>query len=466
MQLFGPQATGQILPEQITSLSFTDLEEFAVAGQEKVSDQRESQEPTAQTDTGARNFEVEALIEEADWIIFAMLDINPVAYPESDAVRALLRNRYDALRNKNLVLFAFNAPYFLDETEISQLTAYYGFYSKSLAYLRAAARLLFQQFEPTGASPVSIPAIGPLVLSPDPNQTIQLEPVNKIDKDGNILSIEGQSDLITTLDLEVGEGILFSTDVIVDKNGNPVPDGTLVDFFRFYPLEGLSLEPITASTSNGVAKTAILKERDTPLQVRASSNLAAQSVPFNIGPGIIDTPTPTATSTSTPTSTPTITPTNTPTATATPEPTITPTPEPLPTEEPASAPGAKLSGAKPVDILDLMYSVLGMLIIGGIAFTLGGDRFSLEERIRPALVAVAAGLVGYIVYILIAIAFPKSGFIGGIVEQGMAGHWVAPLISLLCAIIGMVAWYLKPGRIFWDRGDWNQPVVQVEEEEE
>jgi beta-N-acetylhexosaminidase len=466
LQLFGPEATGQILPGQITSLSFSDLKEFAVTKQEKVSDQGGSQEPTEQTDTGARNFEVEALIEEADWIIFAMLDIDPVAYPESDAVRALLRSRYDILRNKNLVLFAFNAPYFLDETEISQLTAYYGFYSKGLAHLRAAARLLFQQFEPAGASPVSIPAIGPLNLSPDPNQTIQLEPVHKIDKDGNILSIEGQSDLITTLDLEVGEGILFRTDVIVDKNGNPVPDGTLVDFFRFYPLEGLSLEPITASTSNGVAETTILKERDTPLQVRASSNLAAQSVPFNIGPGIIDTPTPTATSTSTPTSTPTITPTSTPTATATPEPTITPTPEPLPTEEPASAPASKLSGSKPVDILDLMYSVLGMLIIGGIAFTLGGDRFSLEERIRPALVAVAAGLVGYIVYILIAIAFPKSGFIGGIVEQGMAGHWVAPLISLLCAIIGMVAWYLKPGRIFWDRDGWNKPEVATEVDEE
>ena len=100
-------------------------------------------------------------------------------------------------------------------------------------------------------------------------------------------------------------------------------------------------------------------------------------------------------------------------------------------------------------MLDLIYALLGMLIIGGIAFTLGGDRFSLEERVRPALVAIASGLVGYIIYILIALSFPKAGMVGAIVTQGLVGHWVAPLISLLCAILGTVAWYLKPGRVFW-----------------
>jgi hypothetical protein len=94
-----------------------------------------------------------------------------------------------------------------------------------------------------------------------------------------------------------------------------------------------------------------------------------------------------------------------------------------------------------------------MFLVGGIAFLLGGDRFSLEERVRPALVAVAVGLVGYIVYTLLAVAFPHSDYIRVIVEQGNSGHWVAPLISLLGAILGMVAWYLKPGRILWKRTD-------------
>ena len=36
-----------------------------------------------------------------------------------------------------------------------------------------------------------------------------------------------------------------------------------------------------------------------------------------------------------------------------------------------------------------------------------------------------------------------------IVERGAIGHWVAPLISLVFAIIGVAAWFFKPGRIFW-----------------
>jgi hypothetical protein len=99
--------------------------------------------------------------------------------------------------------------------------------------------------------------------------------------------------------------------------------------------------------------------------------------------------------------------------------------------------------------MDLAYALLGMLLIGGIAFSLGEERFSLEERVRPALVAIAFGLVGYVVYTMVALAFPHAEYVDFLVEQGAAGHWVAPLVSLLFAIGGMVAWYLKPGRIFW-----------------
>jgi hypothetical protein len=356
-----------------------------------------------------------------------------------------LRNRFDTLRNKKLVLFAFNAPYFLDETEISQLTAYYGFYSKTLDHLEAAAKLLFQQFVPSGASPVSIPAIGPLNLSPDPNQIIGLEPVHKLDKNGNIIPLDNMSNAATTIDLEVGEGILFRTGIIVDRHGHSVPDGTLVDFFRFYPLEGLSLEPLQSKTTNGSAEIVITKERDTPLQVRASSNLAVQSVTFNIGPGIVDTPTPTPTLTPTPTDTPTPTliPSTTPTPiiVATPTLTMIPTPEPISLEPPLPP--------RPASLIDLVYSLFGSILIGGIAFTLGEDRFSLEERVRSALVAIATGLVGYIFFIILAMALPGAGYMSSIVKQNATGHWVAPMVTLLFAIIGVLVWHLKPGRVFW-----------------
>lgn len=498
LRLFGPDATGQIVPENITSLTFSQLKETLtnegldasseveasgdeIAGANSAGELAEAEEtlegggeaaaevavdspaepePDASAKqaptepepprVSSRAETTEAILNEADWVIFAMLNVDTKEYPESDAVKVLLRNRYETLRNKNLIVFAFSAPYFLDETEISQLTAYYCFYGSGLNYFEAAAKLLFQQFKPTGALPVGIPAVSPLDLSPDPNQTIQLELLQVIDSGGNPISVADQARHVNSLDLKVGEGVQFRTSVIMDKNGNPVPDGTLVNFFRAYPKEGLSLEPLTVSTEQGVAEITIVKERESPLQVTVSSNLAVQSVPFNIGPGIIDTPTPTPTFTPTPTEMPTPTPTLTPTPVIA----SSPTPgAPEPTVEPGFDPD-RSGWAGPVTFIDLAYALLGMVLIGGIAFSLGEDRFSLEERIRPALVAIAFGLVGYISYTMVALAFPRSAYLDFLVEQGAANHWVAPLVSLLFAISSMIAWYLKPGRVFWVK---NQP---------
>ena len=429
MRLFGPEATGQVSADHINSLSFVDLKAWL-----------------SSDNTTASTADVGQLIDEADWIIFGMLNVDTEMYPESDAVISLLRNRFDNLRNKNLILFAFNAPYFLGETEISQLTAYYAFYSKMPSYLEAAARVLFQQFEPAGASPVEVPAIGPLDLSPNPTQVIQLDLINKISSSGEIIPFEAPLENDLTIDLDVGEGILIRTGKIVDKNGHPVPDGSIVNFFRSYPLEGLGLGPIEARTVNGVAETVIVKERDTPLSVRASSDLAAQSEVVNIGPGIVDTPTPTVTLTPTSTSTPvaTETPTDTPSATPT-EPTTTPTavPPPLLLQPPLPD--------RPVTYIDLVYSIIGSLTIGGIAFTLGGERFALEERLRGALVALASGLVGYIFFTIIGIAFYEAPLVETLIRQNIVGHWVAPLFALVFSIVGVLIWHLKPGRVFWKK---------------
>jgi hypothetical protein len=59
-------------------------------------------------------------------------------------------------------------------------------------------------------------------------------------------------------------------------------------------------------------------------------------------------------------------------------------------------------------MVDLIYSVLGSLLIAGIAFTLGEERFPLEERVRSALVTLASGLVGYIFFTIVAMAFPAQ----------------------------------------------------------
>ena len=50
--------------------------------------------------------------------------------PVPAALKRFLDQRADILRDKKLIVFAFNAPYFLSDTEIGKLTAYYGLYSK------------------------------------------------------------------------------------------------------------------------------------------------------------------------------------------------------------------------------------------------------------------------------------------------------------------------------------------------
>ncbi len=105
----------------------------------------------------------------------------------------------------------------------------------------------------------------------------------------------------------------------------------------------------------------------------------------------------------------------------------------------------------PVNVVDLVYALVGSLVIGGIAFTLGGERFPLEERVRSALVPIATGLVGYIFYTIVALAFPESDYMQILWRQGAAGHWVAPLVSVLFAVTGLIVWILKPGRVFWKR---------------
>ena len=89
----------------------------------------------------------------------------------------------DLIQDKRTVVFSLNAPYYLDATSISQVTAYYGLYSKQPQFLEIAARLLFQELNAPGASPVSISGAGYLLeeaLVPDPGQVFELELVSNV----------------------------------------------------------------------------------------------------------------------------------------------------------------------------------------------------------------------------------------------------------------------------------------------
>ncbi|MCF6277343.1 MAG: hypothetical protein L3J16_01135, partial [Anaerolineales bacterium] len=136
LRLYGVGAGGQALPENISSYAFTDLEGM-LAGE----------------DSGLFS----ADLNRADWVIFALAGTD---YDQPETLRRFLSEKQDLLRNKRIILFSFTAPYYLDATDISKLTAYYGLYSYAPPFVDAAARLLYKELTPVGASPVSIPGVG------------------------------------------------------------------------------------------------------------------------------------------------------------------------------------------------------------------------------------------------------------------------------------------------------------------
>jgi len=235
LRLYGPEGSGQVDPERIRSLTFSQLKALA---------EKESTE------------EIETLVKEAEWIIFAMLDLNIEDYPKSDAVKVFLERRPDVLREKKVVVLAYNAPYYLDSTEISKLTAYYGIYSKMQPYIEASARALFGEFQPQGAPPVSVEGINyklMVQMEPDPEQVIELMLPDFPEEAGEHV-------------IKVGDTIRVRTGVILDRNGHPVPDGTPVEFRFFYPAESVESPPHRVTTINGVAETTISLERTGKLE--------------------------------------------------------------------------------------------------------------------------------------------------------------------------------------------------------
>jgi beta-N-acetylhexosaminidase len=156
LRLYGPRGSGQVSASLMASYPFSDLLRYLNGNADMA---------TMETD-----------IRMSDWIVVSLLKPNS-GQPETGAFRRLLNERPDLLRNKKIIVFAFNAPYYLDATDISKLTAYYGMYSKSPAFVDVAARVLFQELMPTGLLPVSVPGVGYDLIqatSPDPNQSIPL----------------------------------------------------------------------------------------------------------------------------------------------------------------------------------------------------------------------------------------------------------------------------------------------------
>jgi beta-N-acetylhexosaminidase len=394
------------------------------------------------------------LIRTADWIIFAMLDVNTAKYPDSDVVSLFLRERSDSLQGKKIVVLAFNAPYFLDATEVSKLTAYYGLYSRSTPFQEAAVRLLFQEFQPRGASPVDIDAIGYQIIEatrPDPNQVISIEVVTNGEVAAGTpsptvtpkLSPEG-TPIPIKLDLKVGDVLTLRTSRIVDRNGRPVPDGTPVEFRLLDTAQSLEARLPLANTVNGVATVNFNLDRSGTWQITATSDLAQRSVRLIVtipekGPVEVGIDRPTATATAVPTPTPPPAPSDT----YTPPPTETPLPPPMtPTAPEATvAPQAITSTpARTVSALDLLLSLVSLTAVTIGSFRLSARRsVSAATRLKRALIGTAAGLIGYVLFAIGVVPIERIPFISQAVRIWLP-YPVLPVV--VCLLFFGLGWWL------------------------
>lgn len=313
-----PGATGQIASEQVVGRSFAELaellEEQAIkAGTPPTVTTPVTNTPTAATtpvspltntpttgvvatpisseetdsNSGATAQPLRATarlqqqIDESNWIIFAMLNIDPATTAGSQVVKQFLNEQEQQLEDKRIIVLALNAPYFLDATEISKLTAYFGVYSKTQPFLESAVRAIFRGYTPTGAPPVSVPGTRFSTLEerlqPDPAQPLALT----ILREGEVLPLESGTD-VAAATVEAGAVLQLQLTQILDRNGHPVPDNLAVSFIATYADSATTLPIETAFTRNGNAQSELVVEQPGRLQLSARVGDAATLNPLTL----------------------------------------------------------------------------------------------------------------------------------------------------------------------------------------
>ena len=387
LRLYGPSGAGIVTSDRVYSLSFASLKAFLTGAPGLAEESRQ---------------EIDSRLRAATWLVFAMLDNDTAQDANADALRLFLRDRRDLFRDKRVVGLAYGAPYYLDATEISKLTAYFAVYGKTAPFIETSVRALFQEFVPTGSAPVSVPGTNydlAQALEPDAGRAIPLAVTNK-----------GPGDK-----LQAGETIVVRAGPLLDLNGRPVPDRTTVNFTFFYRAEANYLRPQSAVTRDGVAEVSVFMERPGQLEITAQAGRAVTGEPLLLtvqGEGVV-------------TATATTAPTVTPTPSLTPRPTLTPAPTPTP------GPG-RASQGDPSAWATLILSLGAMLGMGGLGLVFQrGSLGSPSGALRLVLLSLTWGLVGYLLHMA------GAGATGGV-------GWDAPLLSSLFAAL--------PALWLWWRG--------------
>lgn len=220
-----------------------------------------------------------AMIDAADWIIFVMLDVAPESAPMSTAVKRLLGDYPDLLKGQKTVVFALHAPYYLDATEMSKLTSYFGVYSKTPSFLESAVHALFRRYPPIGAPPVDVPGtrFASLTERLQPNPTVQI-PLAVEESDGDLIVRTSEEPAAGERpSVDIGSLMRLRAGPITDLNGNPVPEGVQVGFELRYEGEetALMMEPV--ASRNGIAVREVTPDRSGVLRINARTGRASSA---------------------------------------------------------------------------------------------------------------------------------------------------------------------------------------------
>lgn len=198
-----------------------------------------------------------------------------------------------------MIVFALGAPYYLDSTDISKITAYYALYSKVPAAIEVAARTLFGELAPQGASPVAVEGVGyslVTALSAAPNQIIPLAVEAGDTGPGTPAP--------TPSGYRVGDSLGLKAGPVIDQNGHLVPDGTVVRFRIAYPSENIPTLVLEGATQAGLATASHVIDRIGAMEVHAVSEPAMVStiLLLQVGetPGFVTAIAPTPPATATP----------------------------------------------------------------------------------------------------------------------------------------------------------------------
>ncbi len=280
-RLYGsePGATGQIDPERIYGRSFVELAVLLDAastvapnsaaitatntlttmqsGSTPVNDALADDGAVAPEETLTPNERLQRLINESNWIIFAMLDVDPEKQSGSDVVKRFLRQQSEQLGDKQVIVLALNVPYFLDATEISKLTAYFGVYSKTQPFLESAIRALFRSATPPGAPPVNVPGTRFDNLAARLRADPQRLPTLTLAVGENATPLPVMADGADPV-IGLGDTLRLAVSNILDYNGHPVPDGLPVEFELVDEARNITIPVAPTTTRNGSANQEVI----------------------------------------------------------------------------------------------------------------------------------------------------------------------------------------------------------------